>query len=270
MNPGRLAVTGLTALLMLATSAARAADGDAPRLFAENCATCHGAERLGGTGPALLPENLGRLTREQAHGVISNGRSQTQMPPFSGKLSDEQIRALVDLIYTPPAQEPRWGEAEIRASQVIHNKPGSLPDKPVFKADPLNLFVVVETGDHHATILDGDKFEPIFRFPTRFALHGGPKFSPDGRFVYFGSRDGWVSKFDIYNLKYVAEIRAGINMRNIAVSSDGRYVLAAAQDHPGAGRQRQELARERGLRRRAAQELHRCAQGHPRGVGDSL
>jgi len=226
MNPGRLAVTGLTALLMLATSAARAADGDAPRLFAENCATCHGAERLGGTGPALLPENLGRLTREQAHGVISNGRSQTQMPPFSGKLSDEQIRALVDLIYTPPAQEPRWGEAEIRASQVIHNKPGSLPDKPVFKADPLNLFVVVETGDHHATILDGDKFEPIFRFPTRFALHGGPKFSPDGRFVYFGSRDGWVSKFDIYNLKYVAEIRAGINMRNIAVSSDGRYVLA--------------------------------------------
>jgi mono/diheme cytochrome c family protein/DNA-binding beta-propeller fold protein YncE len=199
---------------------------DAGALFAEHCAACHGPERLGGTGPALLPENLGRLTREQAHGVISNGRSQTQMPPFREKLSDEQIRSLVDLIYTPPAQEPRWGEAEIRASQVIHNKPGSLPDKPVCKADPLNLFVVVETGDHHATILDGDSFEPVFRFPTRFALHGGPKFSPDGRFVYFGSRDGWVSKFDIYNLKYVAEIRAGINMRNIAVSSDGRYVLA--------------------------------------------
>ena len=85
----------------------------------------------------------------------------------------------------------------MRASQVIHHKPGSLPGKPVFKADPLNLFIVVELGDHHATLLDGDKFEPILRFPTRFALHGGPKFSPDGRFVYFGSRDGWVSKFDI-------------------------------------------------------------------------
>jgi hypothetical protein len=110
---------------------------------------------------------------------------------------------------------------------VAHVKPGEkLSDKPAFKADPLNLFVVVEVGDHHATLLDGDRFEPILRFPTRFALHGGPKFSPDGRYVYFGSRDGWVSKFDIYNLKYVAEIRAGINMRNIAVSSDGRYVLA--------------------------------------------
>ncbi|HYA38484.1 MAG TPA: cytochrome D1 domain-containing protein [Candidatus Methylomirabilis sp.] len=209
-----------------AASAAATGPRDAGALYAQHCASCHGPERLGGTGPALLPENLGRLTREQAQGVIRNGRAQTQMPAFSAKLSDEQIRQLVDLIYTPPAQEPRWGEAEIRASQVIHNKPGTLGDKPVFKADPLNLFVVVETGDHHATILDGDKFEPIFRFPTRFALHGGPKFTPDGRYVYFGSRDGWVSKFDIYNLKYIAEIRAGINMRNIAVSSDGRYVLA--------------------------------------------
>ena len=68
-------------------------------------------------------------------------------------------------------------------------------------------------------------FEPIPRFQTRFALHGGPKYSPDGRYVYFASRDGWISKFDIYNLKTVAEIRAGINTRNLAVSADGRYVM---------------------------------------------
>ncbi len=69
--------------------------------------------------------------------------------------------------------------AEIRASRIENFRYGSLPDKPVFKADPQNLFVVVETGDHHATILDGDKLEPIHRFATRFALHGGPKFSQD-------------------------------------------------------------------------------------------
>jgi DNA-binding beta-propeller fold protein YncE len=91
----------------------------------------------------------------------------------------------------------------------------------------MNLFVVVETGDHHATILDGDRFAPIVRFPTRYALHGGPKFSPDGRYVYFGSRDGWVSKYDLYNLRMVREVRAGINTRNIAVSSDGRFVMVA-------------------------------------------
>ena len=64
----------------------------------------------------------------------------------------------------------------------------------------MNLFVVVEGGDHHVSIVDGDRFEPIHRFASRFALHGGPKFSPDGRYVYFGSRDGWITKYDLWNL----------------------------------------------------------------------
>ena len=100
-----------------------------------------------------------------------------------------------------------------------------MPAKPVFRADSLNLFVVVESGDHHVTILDGDRFEPIHRFASRFALHGGPKFTPEGRFVFFASRDGWVSKFDLYALKTVVEARAGINTRNLAVASDGKFVM---------------------------------------------
>jgi len=98
---------------------------------------------------------------------------------------------------------------------------------PVYAGDPLNLFVVVEGGDHHVSIVDGDTFTPIFRFPSRFALHGGPKFTPDGRYVFFSSRDGWVTKFDLWTLKVTAEIRAGINSRNIALSKDGRHVAVA-------------------------------------------
>ncbi|HLE67712.1 MAG TPA: cytochrome D1 domain-containing protein, partial [Burkholderiales bacterium] len=71
------------------------------------------------------------------------------------------------------------------------------------------------------------RLEPIHRFASRYALHGGPKFTPDGRFVFFASRDGWISKFDLWNLKTVAEARAGINTRNAAVSSDGRFVAVA-------------------------------------------
>ncbi|MDH4133633.1 MAG: cytochrome C oxidase Cbb3, partial [Gammaproteobacteria bacterium] len=175
----------------------------------------------------LLPENLGRLKRNEAVGAIRDGRAATQMAGFRDKLSEEQIKQLAELIYTPLAQVPGWSVEQMGASQVRHVKPDEkLSDKPVFKVkDPMNLFVVVELGDHHFTLLDGDRFEPIGRFPTRFALHGGPKYSPDGRYVYFASRDGWISKFDIYNLKYTAEIRAGINTRNAAVSSDGRWVL---------------------------------------------
>jgi DNA-binding beta-propeller fold protein YncE len=195
-------------------------------LYQVHCASCHGTDRLGMTGPALLPDNLVRLRVPDAIKSISEGRIATQMPGFSAQLSAAEIKALTGLIYTPLTFTPEWGMRQMRASRIVH-QPFSLPDKPVFKADPLNVFVVVEIGDHHATILDGDKFEPITRFATRYALHGGPKFSPDGRYVYFASRDGWVAKYDIWNLTLIAEIRVGINSRNLAVSSDGRYAMVA-------------------------------------------
>jgi mono/diheme cytochrome c family protein len=195
-------------------------------IYRQHCAGCHGQDRLGGSGPALLPGNLGRLRAGDAAKVIRAGRPATQMPPFGQLLSGEEIDSLVKEIYTAPAVSPEWNADDIQASHVLLHAPGVLPDKPVFDADPLNIFMVVEKGDHHVTVLDGDRLEPIHRFPTRFALHGGLKYSPDGRFVYLASRDGWISKYDLYNLKIVAEIRAGINTRNVAVSGDGKTVLA--------------------------------------------
>ncbi|MBS0510408.1 MAG: c-type cytochrome [Proteobacteria bacterium] len=206
-----------------------AAEGvaDARALFREHCASCHSPDRLGGMGPALLPDNLARLRKAEAVQVIGAGRAATQMPAFADRLSKDEIAALADFIYTPVVPAPAWSEADIRASRVQHVDPKMLADKPVFDADPLNLFLVVEAGDHHVSVLDGDKLEPIHRFQSRFALHGGPKFTSDGRYVFFASRDGWVSKFDLWNLKTIAEVRAGINTRNVAVSSDGRFVIAA-------------------------------------------
>ncbi len=195
------------------------------KIWQQHCASCHGQQRLGGMGPALLPQVMARLDKKQALEVISNGRAATQMPGFKQQLSGAQRDALVEYIFSPPAQLPGWNAKQIRASHTLPHPFGSLPDKPVFDADVMNLFVVVELADHAATLLDGDKLEPIHRFATRRALHGGPKFSPDGRYVYFASRDGWISKYDIYNLKVVAEVRAGINTRNLAVAFDGKTVM---------------------------------------------
>lgn len=213
-------------LALLAGQPALAA-GDVASVYQANCAECHGADRLGRMGPALLPENLGRLKKSEARQVIAEGRPITQMPGFGETLTGEQIDALVEMVFTPLPEIPAWGRPEMEASRIIHVAAADLPAKPVFDSDPLNLFVVVEGGDHHVTILDGDKFEPLARFPSRFALHGGAKFSPDGRFTYLVSRDGWVSKYDLYSLQLVSETRAGINTRNIAISGDGRYIAVA-------------------------------------------
>jgi DNA-binding beta-propeller fold protein YncE len=199
-------------------------------LYKQHCVACHGEGRLGGVGPALLPENLERLRKPEALKVILEGRVATQMPGFADKLKVEEAQQLADWIYTKVVPAPVWAEAEIRASQIVDTQAASWPATPgpgLQGADPLNLFIVVETGDHHVSVLDGDKLERLHRFPSRYALHGGPKFSPDGRFVYFASRDGWITKYDIYNLKVVAEIRAGLNTRNAAVSGDGKWVMVA-------------------------------------------
>nr|MBP6801767.1 c-type cytochrome [Zoogloea sp.] len=206
------------------------ARADAPALFTQHCASCHGASRLGAMGPALLPESLERLKRKDAVATIRDGRAATQMPAFGAVLSAADIDALAEWVYSPVTPAPSWSEADIRASRIEPFPPGSLPDArqgDIARADPMNLFIVVEAGDHHVSVLDGDRMERIHRFPSRYALHGGPKFTPDGRYVFFASRDGWVSKFDIWNLKVVAEVRAGINTRNAAVSSDGRFVAVA-------------------------------------------
>ncbi|MCL4764908.1 MAG: nitrite reductase [Hyphomicrobiaceae bacterium] len=219
-------IAALAAALWLAAGPANAEQPDAAALYKEHCANCHGADRLGGQGPALIPESLTRLRKQAAAEVIAKGRPATQMPGFEPAVATDELKALIDHIYTPLPAPPAWSIADIEATRVVH-APAPVLERPVFAADPLNLFVVVEAGDHHVTILDGDRFEPIHRFKSRYALHGGPKFTSDGRFVFFASRDGWVTKFDLWSLEVLAEVRAGLNTRNIALSSDGRHVAVA-------------------------------------------
>lgn len=230
MAAPNLTALALLAFLSIASSCVLSQEGakqGAQHLYGAHCASCHGAERFGLMGPALLPESLSRLRQSEAATVIREGRIATQMPGFADKLSAAELQSLLAYIYAPVSPSPRWGESEIAASRVVHHAPGTLPDRPSYTADPMNLFLVVEAGDHHVSVLDGDRLEPIHRFASRYALHGGPKFTPDGRYVFFASRDGWISKFDLWNLKTVAEVRAGINTRNAAVSGDGRWVMVA-------------------------------------------
>ena len=211
----------------VAKAAAPTTTASAAALYGEHCASCHGAQRTGGMGPALLPESLARLRRPEALKVIQQGRAATQMGGFAATLAPADIAALTEWIYQPVTPAPAWSDDDVRASRVETAGTKDLPGRPAWKADPMNLFVVVEGGDHHVSLVDGDRFEVIHRFASRYALHGGPKFTPDGRFVFFGSRDGWITKYDLWNLTVVAEVRAGLNMRNVAVSGDGRWVMAA-------------------------------------------
>ena len=220
-----LRLTG-AALVLMACSAAAGAAPDGAMIFSDLCAACHSETRMGGTGPALIPESLGRLKGEKLQAVIAKGRPMTQMPGFAQTLSVSEIAAVADYVSAPLAQAPVWGVAEIEATRSLRDD--YTPAKaPVFMADPMNVTLAVETGDSHISVLDGDTFAVLDRFETPFAVHGGPKFSPDGRYVFVMSRDGWVQKYDIWSLHEVGRVRAGLNSRNIAMSHDGKWLAVA-------------------------------------------
>ena len=70
--------------------------------FRSNCSSCHGTDRAGGIGPALLPE---RLTKDDAFYIetIAQGRAGTSMPAWRrAGLTDREIAALVEFIRTEP------------------------------------------------------------------------------------------------------------------------------------------------------------------------
>ncbi|MFK7837338.1 MAG: cytochrome D1 domain-containing protein [Sulfitobacter sp.] len=194
--------------------------------YATHCAVCHGDDRLGSLGPALIPESLRRLKGEKLAAVIAQGRVSTQMPGFADQITDEEIAELAAFLHQPLPAIPVWDAARIAETLEV-NTDYVAPAAPQHKADPLNIFVVVETGDHHISVVDGDRFEVLARLPTPLAVHGGPKFTPDGRFVFVMSRDGWVQKIDLWSMQEVARLRAGVNARNIAMSKDGKFLAVA-------------------------------------------
>lgn len=212
--------------LSLLALAPLAAQSEPAVLYATHCAVCHGDDRLGSLGPALIPESLRRLKGEKLEAVIAKGRISTQMPGFSDQITADDITELAAYLHKPLPEIPVWNAARIAETLEV-NPDYIAPDAPQHEADPLNLFVVVETGDHHISILDGDTFDVLARLPTPLAVHGGPKFTPDGRFVFVMSRDGWVQKIDLWSLQEVARLRAGVNSRNIAISKNGKHLAVA-------------------------------------------
>lgn len=120
-----------------------------------------------------------------------------------------------------------WSEADIRASRVAGAATLAAVDRPGQAGDPESLLLVVEAGDRHVSVVEGERFERVHRFALAGAPQGEPAFTPDGRFAFFGTLDGWIAKFDLREFAVVARVRAGLELSGIAVSGDGRWVMAA-------------------------------------------
>lgn len=67
-------------------------------VFQQNCAKCHGktAEGRHFGGPSLVSEKTASASADELREIIANGRR--RMPKYAGKLTPEEIDALVQQI----------------------------------------------------------------------------------------------------------------------------------------------------------------------------
>ncbi len=152
---GKNEVTALVAFLRTWQKkplAVPAADAGAPKgdpakgekIYAANCASCHGAQGHGGKYNMLAnPELLASSSDAFLAATIEQGRAGTPMKGFAGKLSSEQIADVVALI--------RSWQKPVDTNLELPPKPGELksvvihPKGPPPAFDPKADFVPVDT-----------------------------------------------------------------------------------------------------------------------------
>lgn len=196
------------------------------QFYADTCGGCHGPNREGGTGPALIPA---RLTSgdEFYFETIKNGRPGTAMPAWGpAGVNDEEIWGLVGMIRSEPeAEAVEWGIQQVAASLEILVDGESLPAEPEHAGNLDNLMLVTERENRGIALIDGDRHTLLGKVEASYRAHGYAFDPTNDRWAYNVGRDGWVFKIDLYTLQAVRKVRVGHDSRGLAISDDGQYLI---------------------------------------------
>ena len=122
-----------------------------------------------------------------------------------------------------PQGAAEWSDAAIRASRRETPSPAGpaarLPVSP-------DVLLVTQPDGGQVLVFDHGNLELLQRFKPRQPVLAQPKATPDGHYVFVASKDGWLTQYDLRQGGVpVAEVRAGLELRDFALSADGRWVL---------------------------------------------
>jgi mono/diheme cytochrome c family protein/DNA-binding beta-propeller fold protein YncE len=227
---------GSLAVTATATEFTAADQQRAEQIFNENCASCHGHDLGGYLAPPLNKDRLQGRSLTSLRSMIMAGVFDTLMPPFYGRLSDEEIRLVANRILTTPKLDPSWTLEDIRQSLKIHVADEStLPDKPTYAIDHMDdLLGVAARGRYgrgegsKAVFINSASNTKVGEIPTKTAAHI-IEFNPvNPRWAYVKTDTAEIYKVDLYSMKVVREIKTGLNGPALGVSRDGRYLMAGS------------------------------------------
>lgn len=226
----KLALAGLTAW-GLASSVFAEPELNARQLYADNCAGCHQAGRVGNRFiPPLVKERLGDLTNDTVSMMIKTGIANTIMPPWAGRLSDKEISAIALLIRTESADKLDWTLDDSKASLKVMVDEKTLPNKPVYSANPLDLMAVMQRGRHaqapesRVVFFDGATNKKVGEVPTARAPHMFRYNPVNPRWAYARTDVGELYKIDLYTMQAVRRVKTAQSGPFFDITWDGKWI----------------------------------------------
>lgn len=185
-------------------------------VYNKNCASCHHTNRVGISGPPLVPDSILKIPDSKLEDIIINGLPNTLMSPFP-KLSKKEITELIK--YLREESSVSWTKSDITDSREITKN----TNKNIKLIDPLNLTTVVERGNSKVWLMENENILDKFEFDH---VHGGIKYTRDYDKFFVPSRSGVIGKYTLKN-GYEGSVRACVSLRNITISNDNKHLVAA-------------------------------------------
>jgi len=213
---------------------------DYAKTYERECQGCHGPIHQGGVGADIRPKALSKKDDAKLVHTVLNGVPSTSMIAWKSSFSKKDAQGMVKwlkgwkntvhLTLTFDGVHKTWKKlADVDA----------LAKKYPHAADVKDVRDITFATERDASLvdfIDSTTGKVLSRHKAGFAVHVTVTNKKDPRYAYSISRSGRLTMFDIAapGQPAVASVQVGQESRGLAVSPDGKYVLAGNYTPGGA------------------------------------
>ena len=221
---------------------------DYGQMYEKECQGCHGPIHQGGVGSDLRPK---ALKKQEAHVLVEkilNGVENTAMPAWKDKFSKDDAAGMIDWLMdwkntvelTLDFDEVHKSWAKLADRDELAKKyPVDADGKLGYKGEVANVKDITFATERDASLvdfIDSTTGKVLSRHKAGFAVHVTVTNKKEPRYAYSISRSGKLTMFDIGapGQPALATVQVGQESRGLAVSPDGKYILAGNYNPGGA------------------------------------
>jgi nitrite reductase (NO-forming)/hydroxylamine reductase len=209
-------------------------------VYEKECQGCHGPIHQGGVGSDLRPEALKQKETYALAEKIMNGVENTAMPAWNSTFSKDDAMGMVDwLMDWKNTVELTLDFDEVKKTWKKLADVEALAKKyptPTEVKSVLDITFATERDASLVDFIDSTTGKVLSRHKAGFAVHVTVTNKKNPRYAYSISRSGRLTMFDIGapGQPAVASVQVGQESRGLAVSPDGKYVIAGNYNPGGA------------------------------------